>query len=325
MTRIPRSKLAIGTQVVIQRDVPVPEEGAGGGTVKKAGTVAVIVELPAAAEELYAVRCADQTVLHVHRDQLTVRRALSPDLEAPPRPIEEFEPHLILCAVLGSRAFGLSDEHSDTDDRGIFLPPAEWHWSLRPVPEQVEFSRSAEGVVSIDRHESAGDDHCWWELEKFLRLSLRANPTALEFLFVPETQITAQNEWGRELRSLRRRVLSKHLYQTFSGYALSQFRRMQRALEGGREPKAKHAMHLVRLLISGIGAVRTGDLDIDVSAHREELLAIKRREIPFEAVHERALALAVEFEAEYSKTELPDHPDVETIDQFLIRARRSAQ
>jgi hypothetical protein len=40
--------------------------------------------------------------------------------------------------VVGSRAYGLDDAASDTDRRGIYLPPAELHWSLGEVPEQLE-------------------------------------------------------------------------------------------------------------------------------------------------------------------------------------------
>ena len=46
--------------------------------------------------------------------------------------------HVIYRCVIGSRAYGLEHEASDTDRRGVYLPPAELHWSLQGVPEQVE-------------------------------------------------------------------------------------------------------------------------------------------------------------------------------------------
>jgi hypothetical protein len=33
---------------------------------------------------------------------------------------------------------GLADSESDVDRRGIYLPPANVHWSLYGVPEQLE-------------------------------------------------------------------------------------------------------------------------------------------------------------------------------------------
>ena len=45
---------------------------------------------------------------------------------------------VIFRCVIGSRAYGLDDESSDVDHRGIYLPPARQHWSLYGVPEQLE-------------------------------------------------------------------------------------------------------------------------------------------------------------------------------------------
>ena len=45
---------------------------------------------------------------------------------------------VILRVVVGSRAYGLAEPESDTDRRGVFLPPAELHWSLYGVPEQID-------------------------------------------------------------------------------------------------------------------------------------------------------------------------------------------
>jgi RNA repair pathway DNA polymerase beta family len=44
---------------------------------------------------------------------------------------------VIYRCVVGSRAFGLAEAGSDTDRRGIYLPPAARHWSLAGVPELI--------------------------------------------------------------------------------------------------------------------------------------------------------------------------------------------
>ena len=73
--------------------------------------------------------------------------------------------HIILRCVIGSRAYGLDEAGSDTDRRGIYLPPADRHWSLAGVPEQLEDDDAQE---------------CYWELQKFLTLALkRAFPNSL--------------------------------------------------------------------------------------------------------------------------------------------------
>ena len=38
--------------------------------------------------------------------------------------------HTIYAAVVGSRAFGLDTDASDTDTRGVYVAPTEAFWSL---------------------------------------------------------------------------------------------------------------------------------------------------------------------------------------------------
>jgi hypothetical protein len=86
--------------------------------------------------------------------------------------------------------------------------------------------------------------------------------------------------------------------------------------------KAKHAMHLIRLLHSGIGVLDTGEIRIDVGQHRSELLEIRGGALEFEEVKRRALELDRRFEEAFERTALPDQPDFERVDRFLIAARR---
>ena len=69
---------------------------------------------------------------------------------------------------------------------GIYLPPAKFHWSLRRLPEQLEFADEER-------------DEVYWELGKSLRLALKANPSVLETLWTPMVLLadeTAKN-FGR--------------------------------------------------------------------------------------------------------------------------------
>ena len=177
-------------------------------------------------------------------------------------------------------------------------------------PEQVElFAPGVEETV--------------WELEKFLRLALQANPNILEVLWSP--LVLHADEIGTELRGLRTAFLSKRLFQTYSGYVLSQFRLMRKGFERSGTFKVKHAMHLLRLLHSGTHAMRERDIRVDVAEHREELLSVRRGERTFEEVAARALELNAEFEKTFQATELPDKPDFERVNAFLVSARRKAK
>jgi hypothetical protein len=118
--------------------------------------------------------------------------------------------------------------------------------------------------------------------------------------------------------------LSRVVYQTFNGYVLSQFKKMQADLRNQGKVKWKHVMHLIRLLISGITTLRDGYVPVRVEEHRDQLLAIKRGEVPWEETEKWRLALHTEFDRALAATKLPDQPDYEKANAFLIRARRLA-
>ena len=55
-----------------------------------------------------------------------------------------------------------------------------------------------------------------------------------------------------ELLQIRASFLSRLVYQTYNGYVMSQFKKMQTDIRNQGRVKWKHVMHLIRLLISGI-------------------------------------------------------------------------
>lgn len=212
--------------------------------------------------------------------------------------------HVILAVVTGSRAYGLAREGSDTDRRGVFLPPARLGWSLAGAPDQVE-----------DKPGEA----CYWELEKFLGLALKANPTALEVLATP--LVEGASELGARLREMRPAFYSRRCVDTFSGYAHSQFRKLERDQRTHGEFRWKHAMHLIRLLLTGARLLETGDLDLDVTEERERLLAIRDGEVPFAEVDAWRQDLHRRLDAAATSTPLPAEPDRELVEDFLLEAR----
>ncbi len=98
---------------------------------------------------------------------------------------------------------------------------------------------------------------------------------------------------------------------------------MDQDLRTRGEIRMKHAMHLIRLLLSGIVALREGRVLVHVGEHRERLLAIRHGELPWEEVEDWRLRLHAEFDAAFARTTLPEDPDYARADAFLIAARRS--
>jgi len=299
----PHFVIPAGTQVVLKEPLPVLEAG---DYTKSAGAVGVVLECPAEAQGGYLVQFTCGRTVRATFVQLSLRRReIDDEIGAV---TTSMLPYVIYRCQTGSHAYGLASEQSDDDIRGVFLPPADLHWSLAELPGQVE------SII-------AGDDVVYWEIEKFLRLALKANPNVLELLWTP--CVLHATPIGHQLRELRNAFLSRHIYKTYSGYVLSQFRRMSSAEAKGKGYKPKHAMHLIRLLHAGIAALQTHEIRVDVSELREELLTIKQGGLPFEEVRRQALALDETFRLEYERTTLPHQPDVAAVDAFLIEARRS--
>ena len=207
---------------------------------------------------------------------------------------------VIYRCVVGSRAYGLDDGASDYDRRGIYLPPADRQWSLYGVPEQLEHPATEE---------------LYWELQKFLVMALKANPNVLECLYTP--LVETASPVATELLAMRDAFLSKRVYQSYSGYVASQFKKVQADLRNKGAVKWKHVMHLLRLLLAGIGTLLEARVPVHVGEHRERLLAVKRGEVPFEELDAWRLALHRRFDAAYEATSLPDRPG-------LCRGRRVA-
>ena len=123
---------------------------------------------------------------------------------------------------------------------------------------------------------------------------------------------------------MRDAFLSKLVFQTFSGYVASQFKKMQTDIRNQGRVKWKHVMHLIRLLLSGTHVLRSGEMVVDAGQHRDRLLTIKGGEMPFDEADEWRKKLQQDFEVAFRTTPLPDRPDYERVNAFLVDARRKA-
>ncbi|MFE3328397.1 DNA polymerase beta superfamily protein [Streptomyces sp. NPDC059176] len=215
--------------------------------------------------------------------------------------------HMIYSCVMGSRAFGLATDDSDTDRRGVFLAPTPLYWRFDKPPTHVE---------------GPAPEQFSWELERFCELALRANPNVLECLHSPLVEHV--DDTGRELLALRDAFLSRQVHVTFARYAAGQHRKLEADVRQHGAPRWKHAMHLVRLLASSRDLLRTGRLAVDVGGHRDRLLAVKRGEVPWEEVESLMNRLVAEADAAALNTPLPDGPDRARVEDFLVRTRRAS-
>ncbi|MFE0132110.1 DNA polymerase beta superfamily protein [Streptomyces sp. NPDC059037] len=225
--------------------------------------------------------------------------------------------HTVYSCVMGSRAFGLATDGSDTDRRGVFLAPTPLFWHFEKPPTHAD---------------GPADEQFSWELERFCELALRANPNILECLHSP--LVEHLTDTGRELLALRGAFLSRHVHASFAGYALGQRKKLDADVRLHGAPRSKHAMRpqyrkpggdpRLRLLTSCRDLLRTGDLVIDVGEQREPLLAVKRGEVTWADVEAWMNRLTAEADAAAARTPLPPEPDRRRVEDFLFRVRRAS-
>ncbi len=135
-------------------------------------------------------------------------------------------PCVVLEATVGSRAWGVADEGSDHDVRGVFLLPFGWREGLATPP----------GVLV-----SADGSSTWWEVERTIRQALRADPNTLEMLFVPQRRVL--DPLGQRLIDARQGFVSQAIYGSFGRYALAQAKRLRQSLR-----LAEHRTHVLEWL-----------------------------------------------------------------------------
>jgi hypothetical protein len=125
---------------------------------------------------------------------------------------EALRPCGVLETIVGSHAWGLANEASDLDTRGVFGLPLPWHFGL---------ADKAKDLVSAD------GSHTFWEFSKAVDQALRADPNTLEMLFVPSAR--ALDVLGEWLLAEREAFVSKALFGSFGRYAMSQLDKLTRS------------------------------------------------------------------------------------------------
>lgn len=125
-----------------------------------------------------------------------------------------WETNLIYRVVIGSQAYGLDTATSDLDTCGVCIPPRRYLLGLSSFEQHVAHGTARDVVI--------------YSLVKFTRLALACNPNTIEALYVEPRHVLHCDAYGERLRATRHLFLTRQAGQTFSGYAISQLRRLER-------------------------------------------------------------------------------------------------
>ncbi|KKJ99775.1 DNA polymerase beta superfamily protein [Micromonospora sp. HK10] len=216
--------------------------------------------------------------------------------------------HLLLSGIVGSVAYGLAGPDSDVDRIGVFAAPTVAFHGLHPPQESVV---------------TTGPDLTLHEAGKYARLALSGNPTATELMWLPDECYETRTGLGERLIGIRTAFLSgPRVRDAYLGYAAQQFRKLagRDSTVGGRRRSAKHARHLARLLHQGRVLYATGVLEIRL-ADPEWFRAFGERVAAGALDEAEALVAAAERDFDRIRTPLPERPDEETVERWLLAVR----
>lgn len=121
--------------------------------------------------------------------------------------------HTVYLARHGSLAYGTNIATSDVDIKGFAIAPKSWLLGFAYTFEQDEQREPEDKVV--------------YDIRKFCGLAAECNPNIIEVLFVDDQDVLKMHPAGRLIRENRDLFLSKRAKQKFSGYAMSQLKRIR--------------------------------------------------------------------------------------------------
>lgn len=234
------------------------------------------------------------------------------------------EENTILRCEVGSTVHGVGVGTDDRDELGICLEPPEYVIGLRYF-EQYEYRTKPTGVRS-----EAGDlDLTIYSLRKFASLALKGNPTILLLLNVPDEKCVILTGPGRMLRAISWAFASKKAGAAFLGYMQQQRQRLmgERGQMNVHRPElvekygydTKYAGHILRLGFQGIEYMNTGKFTVPmVESERDYIVAVRNGEVDLNTMLTKAGELEAELKDAVSSSILPDQPEYETVNSFLV-------
>lgn len=256
--------------------------------------------------------------------------------------LEIVEQGTILRATVGSTVHGL--HHGGQDDRdemAVFIEPPEYLIGLRlarkeGVRNPFRFEHWVERTQPEGARSGPGDlDLVAYSLRKYVRLALKGHPTVLLLLFVPDELTLIETDLGLRLRQLRPAILSKRAGRGYLGYLRGQKERLlgTRGQKRVNRPElveahgfdTKYAMHALRLGYQGLELLQTGRVTLPMpEPERSRVMSVRRGERSFDEAIEEIGEVEQRLEAGLEQTVLPDSPDEDAVDAFLVDAYRQA-
>lgn len=257
-----------------------------------------------------------------------VRRLVDKNLITPPKFVAgsiQYE------TLMGSVAYGVSSDTSDSDVYGFCIPPKEFIFP-HTAGYIHNFSTQVPSFDQYQEHHINEPDHSkQWDLSiysivKYFRLCMDNNPNMIDSLFTARNMVLTCSQVAEMVRGERKKFLHKGAWHKFKGYSYSQMHKM-RIKESNPDSvryemtqkygyDVKFAYHVVRLLDEVEQILTEGD--IDLMRNTEQLKSIRRGEWKIDDIEEHFRRKEKDLESLYTNSKLRHSPDETFIRDLLL-------
>lgn len=238
--------------------------------------------------------------------------------------------------IMGSVAYGVSNDTSDMDLYGFTIPPKDMVFPhLRG--EIPGFGRQIQRFEQFQKHhvvleDPRGEKHnrevdmSVYSIVKYFQLCMMCNPNMIDSMFTPERCVLVNTKIGRIMRDNRKLFLSKKAWHSFKGYAYAQLRKATTKKPEGKRVETvekygwdvKFGYHVVRLVLEVEQILRDCDLELDRKDAREHMKAVRAGEYSLEDIKKWFYDREVSLGKLYDSSPLRHSPDEGAIKQVLL-------
>jgi predicted nucleotidyltransferase len=230
--------------------------------------------------------------------------------------------------IMGSVAYGVSTDESDTDIYGFCIPPKEMIFPH--LSGQINgFGRQKKNFGQFQaehvKDEDIEYDIAIYNIVKYFNLCMENNPNMIDSLFVDNDQILYIDKIGQMVRDRRHIFLHKGCWQKFRGYACSQLGKLKNGPNktGNRKEliqkfgyDVKAAYHAVRLLEECRQILTEGDLHLKRS--KSLLKSIRNGEATLSEIEKYFFLKETYLEEAYKEYRLQNFPNEAKIKELLV-------
>lgn len=232
--------------------------------------------------------------------------------------------------IMGSVAYGVSSDMSDTDVYGMYCPPIDYIFPeaagyIRGFGPKRDFAK----VDNYQKHHMQLDgreyDIALFSIIRYFDLCMDNNPNMIDSLFVPDRCIVHQDTVGEIMRENRRLFLHKGIQKKLLGYAFGQLKKIRSSTREGKRKESverygydvKNAYHVVRLVQQCEMVMTKHDLDLELN--RELLKDVRSGAWTLERLESWFEKRQSDLETLYVNSDLRLVPDYDILKSLLMQ------